>query len=103
MFTRMLKCTLKPEQKEEFQEAARKLSAAYKGQAGFVDLLTFISDEHPDQALVVAVWKSRGDSDTFYLHHAPLLDLTPFVARYEVEHFYFEGSTAYPSASGKAA
>jgi heme-degrading monooxygenase HmoA len=45
MFTRMMNCTLKLGKKEEFLEAARQLRSAYKDQTGFVDLLTFISDE----------------------------------------------------------
>ncbi len=103
MFVRMLKCTLKPERKEEFLQAARSLSSEYQGQAGFVDILTFVSDEHPDQAFVLAVWKTRGEAEAFYKSSAPLLLLKPFVAHHEVEHLYLESSTVYKIASGKAA
>ena len=54
MFTRMMSCKLKLDKKEEFLEAARQLRNAYKDQAGFVDLLTFLlvpnTDSH-SQAL----------------------------------------------------
>ncbi len=104
MFTRILKCTLKPEKKEEFVQAAQKLTSAYKGQVGFLDLLTLISDEHPDQAFVIAVWKTRGDAEKFYLSSAPLLDLTPFVHSHEIEHYHLGTSTVFNKiAAGKAA
>ena len=103
MFTRMMSCILKPEKKEEFLEAARQLSSAYKNQAGFVDLLTFISEEHPDRALVAAVWRTRSDSQEFYKSRAPLLDLKPFLKEEQIEHYYLETSSVFNVASGQAA
>jgi heme-degrading monooxygenase HmoA len=103
MFTRMMTCTLKPERKEEFLEAAGQLASAYKDQTGFVDLLTFISDEHPDRALVVAVWRTRSDSEEFYKHRAPLLDLKPFLEEEHIEHYYLETSSVFNIVSGGAA
>lgn len=103
MFTRMMTCTLKLGKKEEFLEAARQLRSAYKDQTGFVDLLTFISDEHPDQALVMAVWKTKSDSTEFYLNHAPLLDLKSFLEEQQIEHYHLEVSSAFGIATGKAA
>lgn len=103
MFTRMMTCTLKPEKKEEFLQAARQLASAYKDQTGFVDLLTFVSDEHPDRAMVVAVWRTRSDSEEFYKHRAPLLDLKPFLEEEHIEHYYLETSSMFKIASGTAA
>jgi len=103
MFTRMMTCTLKLEKKEEFLEAARQLSSAYKNQPGFVDLLTLISEEHPNHALVVAVWKTRSDSQEFYKNRAPLLDLKPFLEEEHIEHYYLETSKVFKIGSGKAA
>ena len=103
MFTRMMTCTLKPGNNEKFLEAARQLRSAYKDQTGFVDLLTFISDEHPDRALVVAVWRTKSDSTEFYLNHAPLLDLKPFLEEQEIEHYHLELSSLFQIGSGKAA
>ncbi len=103
MFTRMLTCKLKLAQKEEFLEAARQLRNAYKDQTGFIDLLTLVSDDHPDRALVIAVWKTKSDSHEFYKNHAPLLDLKPFLEEEEVEHYFLEPSTVFQIASGKAA
>jgi heme-degrading monooxygenase HmoA len=103
MFTRMMTCTLKPEKKEEFLEAASQLSGAYKNQTGFVDLLTFISEEHPNRALVVAVWRTKSDSQEFYKNRAPLLDLKPFLEEEHIEHYYLETSSVFKIASGKAA
>src|SRR5574340_1440689 len=98
MFARMMTCTLKLEKKEEFLEAARQLPSAYKNQSGFVDLLTFIGDEQPDRALVVAVWRTKSDSDEFYLHRAPLLDLKPFLKEEHIEHYYLETSGVFKIA-----
>ncbi len=103
MFARMMTCTLKPEKKEEFLEAARQLPSAYKNQTGFVDLLTFISEEHPNRALVVAVWKARSDSQEFYKSQAPLLDLKPFLEEEQIAHYYLETSNVFEITSGKAA
>lgn len=103
MFTRMMTCTLKPAKKEEFLEAARQLRSAYKDQTGFVDLLTFISDERPDRALVVAVWRTKSDSTQFYLNSAPLLDLKPFLEEHQIEHYHLEPSSVFGIGSGKAA
>jgi len=103
MFTRMMTCTLKLEKKEEFLEAARQLRDAYKDQTGFVDLLTFISDDHPGHALVVAVWRTKSDSQEFYKTRAPLLELKPFLEEQQIEHYYLETSSVFQIAGGKAA
>lgn len=103
MFTRMLSCKLKLEKKEAFLEAARELRNAYKDQPGFVDLLTFISDDRPDRALVVAVWRTKSDSHEFYLKHAPLLDLKPLLEEEQIEHYYLDTSSVFQIAGGKAA
>ncbi len=103
MFTRMMTCKLKPGSQETFLEASRQLRGAYKDQTGFVDLLTFISDEHPDRALVVAVWRTKSDSTQFYLNNAPLLDLKPFLEEHEIEHYHLEPSSSFAIATGKAA
>jgi heme-degrading monooxygenase HmoA len=103
MFTRMMTCTLKLDKKEQFLEAARQLPNAYKNQAGFVDLLTFISDDHPDHAFVLAVWRTKSDSQEFYKNRAPLLDLKPFLEEEQIEHYHLETSNVFGIASGKAA
>lgn len=103
MFTRMMNCTLKLEKKEEFLEAARQLRSVYKDQTGFVDLLTLISDDRPNHAIVVAVWRTKSDSQDFYKHSAPLLDLKPFLEEQQIEHFHLETSSVFQIGSGKAA
>jgi len=104
MFIRMMDCKLRLEKKEEFLEAARRLPSAYKDQPGFVDLLTFISDDHPDHALVAAVWRTKSDSQEFYRRRAPLLDLKPFLKGEEsIEHYSLETSSVYRIGTGKAA
>jgi heme-degrading monooxygenase HmoA len=103
MLTRKMTCTLKLDKKEEFLEAARRLRSAYQGQTGFVDLLTFISDDRPDHALVVAVWRAKSDSQEFYKTRAPLLDLKPFLEEDQIEHYYLETSSVFQMGSGKAA
>jgi heme-degrading monooxygenase HmoA len=103
MFARMMTCTLKLGKKEVFLEAARQLPSAYKNQAGFVDLLTFISDDHPERALVVAVWRTKEDSQEFYRSRAPLLDLKPFLEKEDIEHYYIVTSSVFKIGSPKAA
>ena len=103
MFARAMSCRLKLDKKEEFSQAARQLPNAYKNQAGFVDLLTFISDDRPDRAMVVALWNTKSDSHEFYLSHAPLLDLKPFIEEEQIEHYYVEDSNVLKKAGGQAA
>ena len=103
MFTRMMTCTLKLDKKEEFLAAARQLPSAYKNQTGFVDLITLISDDRPDHALVLAVWKTKSDSQEFYKNRAPLLDLKPFLEEEQIEHYHVETSNVFQITSGKAA
>jgi heme-degrading monooxygenase HmoA len=106
MFVRVAVCTLKPETKEQFVEAARtQLLPNYKDQPGFVDILTLISDERPDQAMVMAVWNTRGDADKFYQHSAPLVDvLKPYIKSQEVVHYSLEKSSkVFAVAPGTAA
>ena len=103
MFTRLMTCTFKPEKREEFLEAARKLPSAYKGESGFVDLLTFVSDEHPNRALMAAIWKTKGDSDAFYKRRAPLLDLKPYLEHEEIEHYFLETSSTFKITASQAA
>ena len=103
MFTRMMTCTLKLDKKEEFLAAARQLPSAYKNQTGFVDLITLISDDRPDHALVLAVWKTKSDSQEFYKNRAPLLDLKPFLEEEQIEHYHVETSNVFQISSGKAA
>ncbi len=103
MFTRLMTCTVKPEKKDAFLQAAHELTAAYKSQAGFVDLLTFTCDEHPDQALVAVLWKTQAEAAEFYKNHAPLLDLRPFLKEDKIEHYHLETSTVFQLTAGKAA
>ncbi len=103
MFTRMMTCKLKLEKKEDFLKAARQLTSAYKDQTGFVDLLTLISDDNPDRALVLAVWRTKSDSQEFYRNRAPLLDLKPFLQEEQIEHYNIENSSVFKVGSGKAA
>ena len=103
MFTRMMTCTLQLDKKEDFLKAARQLPSAYKNQPGFVDLLTFISDDRPNHALVLAVWNTKSDSQEFYKNRAPLLDLKPFLEEEQIEHYHLETSNVFKIASGQAA
>jgi hypothetical protein len=82
--SRMMTYRLKPGNSEKFLEASRQLRSAYKDQTGFVDLLTFISDERPDRARVIAIWRTKSDSTEFYLNYAPLLDVKPFLEEHEI-------------------
>jgi heme-degrading monooxygenase HmoA len=102
MFTRMMTGTLDMTKKEEFVEAARQLRKAYADQPGFVDLLTFIGDEQPNRALVLAVWRKKSDSDDFYTKRAPLLDLKPFLKEHHIEHYHLEVSNVFGIEKGKA-
>lgn len=103
MFARMMSCTINLEKKDEFLEAARQLPSAYKEQPGFVDLLTFVSDDNPDRALVFAVWRTKSDSQEFYKSRAPLLDLKPFITEEHIEHYHLGASNVFKISSGKAA
>lgn len=66
-------------------------------------MTVLISDDRPDRALVVAVWRAKSDSQEFYKNRAPLLDLKPFLEGEHIEHYYLETSSVFKIASGVAA
>jgi heme-degrading monooxygenase HmoA len=105
MYTRVVECTLKQGQKDEFFSALQNqvLPLASK-QPGFVDLMGWISDEHPDHAFAITLWKTKQDAERFYQKEAPMVALLrPFSENQVVEHHYVEISTAHRLTKGQAA
>ncbi len=105
MFTRTINCYIKPEKKQEFFDVLRhEVYPFYQKQNGFIDLVAMISSENPEHAYVMAVWKDKSLAEQFYFNNAPLVEtLKPFVKKQEVEHFFIDFSTAFATATGKAA
>jgi quinol monooxygenase YgiN len=106
MFTRILDCTIKPDQKEEFRKAlTAQVLPALQPQPGFVDLMALASDDRADHATVITFWKSKGDADHFYPRQSPETDiLMPFLTSApKVESFYVTTSALHHVALAKAA
>ena len=106
MYTRIVECTVKPDQKDDFRNAiATQVLPLVRNQNGFVELWGLLSDEISDHALVVTLWKSKEDAERFYRQRAPMVDiLKPFCAKAPgVEHYYLDTSATHRIALGRAA
>ena len=106
MFTRMVECTIKLEQKEEFNNAvAAKVLPALSRQPGFVDVIGFTSDDRADHAYVLTFWKSKADAERFYPHASPETELLePLLLNPPVvEALYVTTSALHRVAAGRAA
>jgi hypothetical protein len=106
MYARVLECTLQTEKRTDFNNILRdRVLPILKNEAGFVDLISFVSEEHPDHALGIALWKTKGDADHFYIRQEPGLDsLKPLLTQPpRVEHYSVETSIFQYAAASKAA
>ena len=107
MFTRIVECYVKSEKRQEFVEKMQSLVLpTLQSQAGFIDLLALSSDDEPERAVSITLWRSRADADRYHHDHfnqlvdtlRPLMIDEPSVELYNVE-----ASTAHRIADGRAA
>lgn len=107
MFTRIVECYVKSEKRQEFVEKMQSLVLpTLQSQAGFIDLLALSSEDEPERAVSITLWRSRADADRYHHQHfnqlvdtlRPLMIDEPSVELYNVE-----ASTAHRIADGRAA
>ncbi len=106
MYARVFDCALQTVRQMEFNNILRdQVLPVLKNEPGFVDLISFVSDEQPDHALGIALWKSQEDAHRFYTHSEPMLDmLKPLLTHPPtVEHYNVETSIFQYAAASKAA
>jgi quinol monooxygenase YgiN len=76
MYARIVTYTLQTEKRGDFNRILRdQVLPILKREPGFVDLVGLVSDEQPDHALAIALWKSREDASHLYIQSEPMLDL----------------------------
>lgn len=107
MFTRVVEVTTKPGKARELsRNISDKVLNLLRSESGFVDELTLISTQNPDQVTAISFWKTKEDAERYQREtFSKVQDLirnqiegTPQVKTYDVEF-----STAHRIASGKAA
>jgi heme-degrading monooxygenase HmoA len=107
MYTRVVEVTSKPGKARELSRTiSDKVLSLLKSQPGFVDEITLISDQNPDQITALSFWKSREDAERYQRETFPKVNElirnhtegTPQVRTFDVEH-----SSVHKIASGKAA
>ncbi|HZP17602.1 MAG TPA: antibiotic biosynthesis monooxygenase [Terriglobales bacterium] len=107
MFTRIVECYVKREKIEEFKDMVERLVLPIlRTQPGFVDLLALSSEEEPERAMSISLWKSRADAERYQRdHYHEILDaIHPLlVDEPSVEFYNVEASTSHHIAAGKAA
>ena len=107
MFTRIVECRIRPEQRETANQTLRQqILPLLQKQTGFVDELALISETDPERLVAISLWKSKEDAERYQRETfpkvadtlKPLLKSSPKVETYNVED-----STIHRIAAGKAA
>jgi len=107
MYTRVVEVTAKPGKARELSRTiSDKVLSLLKSQPGFVDEITLISDQNPDEITALSFWKTREDAERYRLETFPKVNElirnhtegTPEVRTFDVEY-----SSIHKVASGKAA
>ena len=84
MFTSVVECILKPQEKERVDEVLRGLILLnLKKASGFVELLAIACDARGERTLAVTVWRTRADATRYQQAHLTELVniLRPLVVR----------------------
>jgi len=105
MYARVVEYTLKRAKQDEFFAVLQdQVLPLAKARPGFVDLMGWISDEHPEHAFAITYWDTKEDAERFYRQEAPMVQLlSPFAERTEAEHYYVLISTGHQIAKSQAA
>jgi quinol monooxygenase YgiN len=107
MFSRIVECYVKRENREEFRDRMTNLVLpVLQSQPGFVDVIALSSEDEPERTVSISIWKSRADAERYHQAHfeqimnsvRPLLIDEPSIEFYNVE-----ASTVHRIAAGKAA
>lgn len=106
MYARIVDCMLQAEKRNDFNNILRdQVLPILKDEPGFVDLVGMVSEEQPDHALGIALWKTKEDAYRLYIHREPMVDsLKPLLTHPPtVAHYNVETSIFQYAAAGKAA
>ena len=107
MFTRIVECYVKRGKRQEFNDRIQNhILPILQTQPGFVDLLSMSSEDEPERAVSISVWKSKDDAERYHeAHYEQIVDALRPLLRDEpsVEFYNVEASTAHKVTIGKAA
>ena len=107
MYTRVVEVTAKPGKARELSRTiSDKVLSLLKSQTGFVDEITLVSDQHPDEITALSFWKTREDAERYHRETFPKInDLirnhvegTPEVRTFDVEYSSLHKVTAVKAA-----
>ena len=107
MYTRVVELTTKPGKARELSRTiSDKVLSLLKSQPGFVDEISLISDQNPDQITALSFWKTREDAERYQRETFPKVndlirnhvDGTPQVRTFDVDY-----SSLHKISAGKAA
>lgn len=107
MFTRVVEVTAKPGKARELSHTiSNQVLSLLKSQNGFIDEITLISSQNPDQITALSFWKTKEDAERYQRESfAKVNDLirnhiegTPQVRTFDVEH-----SSLHKISASKAA
>jgi quinol monooxygenase YgiN len=107
MFTRIVECRIRPEQRETANQTLRQqVLPLLQKQTGFVDELALISDTDPERLVAISFWKNKDDAERYQRETFPkVADILKAVLKSppKVETYNVEDSTIHRIAAGKAA
>lgn len=105
MYARVVEYRLKLAKNDEFFRVLQdQVLPLAKERPGFVDLMGWISDEHPEHAFAITYWNTKEDAERFYRQDAPMVALlSPLAERVETEHYYVLVSTGHQITKSQAA
>jgi heme-degrading monooxygenase HmoA len=107
MFARVVEITAKAGKARELSRTiGDKVLTLLKTQPGFVDEVTFISDQNPDRVLAISFWNNKDDAENYNREAFPKVNEIirgSIEGPPKVQTFDVEQSTAHNIAAGKAA
>jgi quinol monooxygenase YgiN len=107
MFTRIVECYVKKDKRQDFADKTQNIVLPIlQSQPGFVDLLALTSEDEPERAVSISLWRSRADAEKYHrAHFDEIMDTLRPTLRDEpsVEFYNVQASTAHRIVAGKAA
>lgn len=95
MFVRHVEFTLKTEKKDELRNLhTNQILPLLNRQNGFLDTITFVSENKPDKMISITLWKTKNDAENYHRNEfpkitemlKPYMKGTPIIENYTVEY-----------------
>ncbi len=107
MYTRIVRCTVNPQKRDQFSRTlTNELLPKIKQQPGFVDVVEMFSETSPDEFVCMTFWKDKQAVDRYSNELFPTVadKLTPLLTgEVNIDTYSVETSTPHRIAAGRAA